>query len=301
MAVGPTTNTYVFALAVSGTNLFAGTWGGVFLSTNNGTRWTAVNSGMSSTNVSSLAVSGTNLFAGTYDAGVFLSTNNGTSWTAVDSGLTYAFNVDALAVSGTNLFAGTERGGVFLTTNNATSWTAVNSGLAFNDLYVPAFAVSGTNLFAGTYGGGVFLSTNNGASWTAVNSGLTTPYVSALAVLGKNLFAGTDGVWERPLAEMLMSVKDFQTNLPTQFNLRQNYPNPFNPSTNISFDIPSKAFVSLKIFDALGREVAVLASEELPTGSYTLRWNAGNMSSGIFFCRLQAGRFIKTKRLLLLK
>jgi hypothetical protein len=98
-----------------------------------------------------------------------------------------------------------------------------------------------------------------------------------------------------------MSVKDFQTNLPTQFNLRQNYPNPFNPSTNISFDIPSKAFVSLKIFDALGREVAVLASEELPTGSYTLRWNAGNMSSGIFFCRLQAGRFIKTKRLLLLK
>ena len=102
------TYTTVLSLAVSGTNLFAGTGGGVFLSINNGTSWTAVNSGLTNTTVLSLAVSGTNLFAGT-EGGVFLSTNNGTSWTAVNSGLTNTV-VLSLAVSGTNLFAGTYGG-----------------------------------------------------------------------------------------------------------------------------------------------------------------------------------------------
>jgi photosystem II stability/assembly factor-like uncharacterized protein len=101
----------IISLAVSGTNLFAGTGGGVFLSTNNGTSWAAVNNGVTNTNVSALAVSGTNLFAGT-EGGVFRSTNNGTSWTAVNNGVTNT-NVSALAVSGTNLFAGTWGGGVW--------------------------------------------------------------------------------------------------------------------------------------------------------------------------------------------
>ena len=182
------TATDVAALAVSGTNLFAGTrGGGVSLSTNNGTSWTAVNTGLGNTNVGSLAVSGTNLFAGIF-GGVFISTNNGTSWT--QTGLTNNY-VRALAVSGTNLFAGTMEGGVYLSTNNGTSWTAVYTGLP--NTYVLALAVSGTNLFAGTYGGGVSLSTNNGTSWTAVNTGLGNTYVHSLAVSGTNLFAGTIG------------------------------------------------------------------------------------------------------------
>jgi len=96
---------------VSGSNLFAGTWGGgVFLSTNNGTSWTAVNTGLTDRDVFALAVSGSNLFAGTWGDGVFLSTHNGTSWTAVNTGLTNR-DVSALAVSGSNLFAGTDYGG----------------------------------------------------------------------------------------------------------------------------------------------------------------------------------------------
>jgi len=96
------------SLAVSGTNLFAGTGGGgVFLSTNNGTSWIAT--GLTKGWVSALAVSGTNLFAGT-EGGVFLSTNNGTSWTSI--GLTNR-DVLALTISGTNLFAGTLGGGVW--------------------------------------------------------------------------------------------------------------------------------------------------------------------------------------------
>ena len=189
------TNSDVLSLAVGGTNLFAGTWGGVFLSTNNGTSWTAVNSGLTNSFVLSLAVSGMNLFAGT-SGGVFLSTNNGTSWTAIGLTNSYVYSLD---VSGTNLFAGTS-GGVFLSTNNGTSWTAVG----LTNSFVSSLAVSGMNLFAGT-SGGVFLSTNNGTSWTEVNSGLTNFDVSSLVVSGTNLFAGTwgGGVWRQPLLEMI--------------------------------------------------------------------------------------------------
>ena len=244
-------------------------------------------------NVRTLAVSGTNLFAGT-SGGVFLSTNNGTSWTAASTGLTNIY-VHALAVSGTNLFAGTD-GGVFLSTNNGTSWTAASTGLTNTSIY--ALAVSGTNLFAGTYGGGVFLSTNNGTSWTA--TGLTYTYVFALAVSGTNLIAGTDGgVWRRPLSEMITSVERLSPDLPTHFGLDQNYPNPFNPATTISFSLPSKSFVSLKVFDALGREVSILLEKELPAGSYVQRWDAEALPSGVYFCRLQAGSFTETRKLIL--
>ncbi|HUU28477.1 MAG TPA: hypothetical protein VM123_11755 [archaeon] len=185
----------ILSFAVSGTNLFAGTYeDGVFLSTNNGTSWTEVNTGLTNTVILALAVSpdsSGNLFAGTGDGGVFLSTNNGTSWTEVNNGLTNT-SVRALAVSGTNLFAGTG-GGVFLSTNNGTSWTEVNTGLTNTGVNHNGLAVSGTNLFAGTFDGGVFLSTNNGTSWTEVNTGLTNRNVCALAVSGTNLFAGTGG------------------------------------------------------------------------------------------------------------
>ena len=85
------------------------------------------------------------------------------------------------------------------------------------------------------------------------------------------------------------------------FNLSQNYPNPFNPSTTIAFALPSRAFVKLKIYDLLGRELATLVSEELPAGNYTRQWNASNMSSGVYFYRLEAGSSLQTKKLILLK
>src|ERR1035437_3699340 len=90
----------VRCFAVSGTNLFAGTDVGVFLSTNNGTSWAAVNTGLTFSDIFALAVSGTNLFAGTRDGGIYLSQNNGTSWAAINTGLTGdALYVRSLVVS----------------------------------------------------------------------------------------------------------------------------------------------------------------------------------------------------------
>jgi hypothetical protein len=85
------------------------------------------------------------------------------------------------------------------------------------------------------------------------------------------------------------------------FTLSQNYPNPFNPSTSISYNIPNPAFVSLKVYDMLGKEVAVLVNEEKPAGTYNVEFNAKNLASGIYFYKMQAGNFTITKKLTLLK
>ncbi len=87
----------------------------------------------------------------------------------------------------------------------------------------------------------------------------------------------------------------------SSYSLSQNYPNPFNPTTTISFSLPSRSYVTLKVFDALGREVSVVLSEELHAGNYSRQWNAAGLSSGMYFYRLQSGSFIETKKLILLK
>jgi ligand-binding sensor domain-containing protein len=143
----------VNALASSGITILAGTnGGGIFRSTNNGAKWTAVNSGLTNTTVRALAVSGNTIFAGTDGSGIFRSTNNGTQWTAINSGLTDS-TVFSFAVSGSAIFAGTFEG-VFLSKNNGTNWTPVNSGLTSS--YVLSLSINDATLFAGTYGDGVW-------------------------------------------------------------------------------------------------------------------------------------------------
>jgi Domain of unknown function (DUF362)/Secretion system C-terminal sorting domain len=92
-----------------------------------------------------------------------------------------------------------------------------------------------------------------------------------------------------------------ETTVPSVFTLRQNYPNPFNPSTTIAFTLPLRSFVTLKIFDMSGREVAILASEELLVGDHIRQWNAQGFSSGVYYYRIQAGSYTETKKLILLK
>jgi hypothetical protein len=89
--------------------------------------------------------------------------------------------------------------------------------------------------------------------------------------------------------------------VPTEFNLSQNYPNPFNPSTSIQYSVPSTQYVSLKVYDMLGRELRTLVSEVKPPGSYTVEWDPRGVASGVYFYRIEAGAFRETKKLILLR
>jgi N-acetylneuraminic acid mutarotase len=89
--------------------------------------------------------------------------------------------------------------------------------------------------------------------------------------------------------------------LPTEFSLEQNYPNPFNPSTQIRFTLKGSGFTSLKVYDLLGRQVATLVNEEKPTGSYEFTFDASRLASGVYIYRMQAGSFVQTKKLVVVK
>ena len=93
----------------------------------------------------------------------------------------------------------------------------------------------------------------------------------------------------------------WRTQTPNSFDLSQNYPNPFNPSTKIKFTVPTVSYVSLIVFNSLGQEVQTLVSEEKDVGSYEVSFNASNLPSGIYFCKIRAGDFVETKKMILMK
>jgi hypothetical protein len=88
---------------------------------------------------------------------------------------------------------------------------------------------------------------------------------------------------------------------PTGFSLSQNYPNPFNPSTEIKYSIPQSGFVTLKVYNLLGQEIATLDNQEQAAGNYIVNFNAAALTSGVYVYKIQSGSFSLTKKLMLLK
>lgn len=92
-----------------------------------------------------------------------------------------------------------------------------------------------------------------------------------------------------------------QANLPAEFSLSDNYPNPFNPRTTINYSLPVVSRVTLKVFNALGQEVATLVDGVVPAGTHSVTWTAGGFASGLYFYRIQAGSFAETRKMILTK
>jgi photosystem II stability/assembly factor-like uncharacterized protein len=152
-----------------------------------------------------------------------------------------------------------------------------------------------------------YKSSDAGASWdTVVENNVA---IAGILCLLTQSDKGSTTLFFGTIANGVFSYTDLAAGLhestgkskPYLFSLRQNYPNPFNPTTTISFQIQSKSYVSLKVFDVLGKEVTTLVAEELQPGSYTRQWNAGDLPSGVYFCRFQSGLFTQTKKLLFIK
>ena len=128
----------------------------------------------------------------------------------------------------------------------------------------------------------------------------TGDYYSTLRIFSNDPFHPQVNIPVHMLVSTLTGIENEFT-LPTEFSLEQNFPNPFNPLTTIKYAIKELASVKLILYDILGREVEVLVNEEQDAGYYKVNFNAGRLASGIYFYRLQAGDFVETKKMVLLK
>jgi hypothetical protein len=327
-------NQFIYSLAVNGSNIFAGTYGnGVYLSTNNGTTWTQT--ALINKYVPSLLVVGNNIYAGVYYDGLYVSTNNGSTWTqtSLNSGDVYS-----LALSGTDIFAGKFLNGVYKSTNNGSSWTqtslnnqsiqsffikgndifagtyysagiylSTNSGTSWTPSTIAnrsfySFAVSGNTIFAGSDGYGVYTSTNEGVNWIQRNEGFAgNPRVYGLCILNGYIFAATDySMYRRPLSDFV-GIIPISEQVPVDFSLEQNFPNPFNPETKIRFAIPKSSYTKIVVYDALGKELETLVSEQLNAGTYEIDWNASGNPSGVYFYKIVADGYSRVKKMMLIK
>ena len=100
---------------------------------------------------------------------------------------------------------------------------------------------------------------------------------------------------------IVVGVQGGASSQPLEYRLDQNYPNPFNPKTDVRYEISDVGFVKLVVYDILGREVVTLVNEKKAPGRYSVTWDASGQASGVYFYRLQAGSFIETRKLVLVR
>jgi endo-1,4-beta-xylanase len=153
-----------------------------------------------------------------------------------------------------------------------------------------------------------FTNTDTTIGYHVRNTGmsLSTVWDKKSGVLTYYHYTGSDSTGEMPLdfefvLDSIGVTGTSEREIPGKFLLSQNYPNPFNPSTTIEYSVPKAAFVSVRMYDILGREVATLVNEKKQPGKYQVSWDASNMPSGVYFYRLQSGSYAASKKLLVLK
>ncbi len=281
-------------------SIYVGTSGGIASSASGGGIWNyQLPVGLPVSSIYAIvADSSDNLYAATAYAGVFESTDRGNFWTQTGySSPLLFYTVKSLAMDATgDLFAGTDTSGAFMMAEGGRDWTHIPS---ITGKQVTSFLL-GNAYFAGTTDRGVFVSTDRGANWVSSNIGLADTSVSALAFdQNGNLYAGTAGGLFR--SSGVIDGVHASDVMPASFFLRQNYPNPFNPTTVVSYELPTAAFVELKVYDVLGRDVATLVDGVQRSGSHQVVFDGSKLPSGVYFCRLASLNQSRVMKMVLVK
>ncbi len=283
----------------------------IFKTTDMGASWFSISGAVFGGSVSQMAISRTKpkyIYAA-YGSVFFRSTDGGYTFTNANTGLPSKTITSISVHPDSNLvclvtMSSTTGNRVHKTTNGGVSWVSLTGNLpetAVDDgmFYYPGHS---TNLIVVGTDVGVFTTTNNGTNWIEIATGLPNTIAMHLdynQASGK-LRVGTHGrgTWE---LNGPIGITNYSEKIPDNFYLSQNYPNPFNPATRISFGVKETGFVSLKVFDMLGREVSNLVNKELKPGTYEVTFRGDNLTSGIYFYKLTAKNFTQTKRLSLIK
>jgi len=278
----------------------------IMTTSNGGADWIQRNSGTTN-HLSKVFLTGVNTGVAVGSEGTILTTNNsGESWSQQNSGVTdwlrdVSFSdINRGAVVGDN-------GTILRTTDQGITWIQQISG-TWENLNGVVFSDSVNGIIVGNFGT-IIITSDGGKHWIKqrINSRIDFYDVSIKDSLvlcvgdSATIYRYTKWIYIDQPPDSSDLPSDSTDQIPTEYRMDQNFPNPFNFLTNINYSVPVKSTVILKVFDLLGRESATLVNEEKPAGVYNVEFTNNNLSSGIYFYRLQAGSFIETKKMILLK
>lgn len=329
-------NDNVFSIAAKNHDsmVFIGTRDGVYRNFNGGA-WIQRNIGMAPNSwVRDIAIDSSGIIAAATTNGVYISTNQGNNWqpcTGIDPAdtivsLQFGTEFNQLAATERKvLYAGSDDGKLLKSFRENAFYTAFLLGSILLSGPVEMSSLDPFEervnelqcLIASFYPrnssstGGVAVSKDGGATFSRINDGLPAPQnISKVIISGSSgdeirLFCGyynntTSGALIFKTT-FITGIEQTSSVIPENFSLQQNYPNPFNPSTKINFSLKTKERVLMKIYDETGKELETLVNESLTPGAYSVEWNAKSKSSGIYFCRMTAGSFMQSIRMILVK
>ncbi|HRE41782.1 MAG TPA: YCF48-related protein [Ignavibacteria bacterium] len=273
----------------------------IFKSTNGGQSWNSVSNNLIG-NISIIHFLNINVGVAAMGIYIYKTTNGGSNWTPGFTSSNYK-DINSLNMINSDIgFAVGEYGLILKTTDGGSNWDYQISGSA-DDLESVDFIDANTGWIAGD-DATILKTTNGGANWGIQNTNLGLEFgLFDVQFLNANTgwAVGEDGKIIKTTSGGSVNVTLTGTELPDEFKIFNNYPNPFNPVTKIKFQIPTSTKVKLSVFNSNGLHVATLLNSNLIAGSYEAEFNANNLPSGIYFCKIEAGDFNHSIKMILIK
>ena len=276
-----------------------GNGGTVKYTTNTGMNWLSRNF-MGTTNTCVYALSASLVMVGGFGSAGYIarSTNAGVNWSfqsipANIADIRFIYFADANTGYSGGLALGGQ-GGMCKSTDGGLTWSLLAGYVGSTPLN--AYFINASTGYVVNSSSELKITTDGGISWLNQSVPTNGSYAD---IHGSGSFACIAG--KKIATNTTVSIQQISNELPSEFSLEQNYPNPFNPMTSIGLRIADFGFVSLKVFDVTGREVAVLVNEDLNAGTYKIYFDASNLATGVYFYRMQTKDFTQTKKMLLIK
>ena len=281
-----------------GSTFFAvGDDGAAVKSTDDGNTWTTLNSGTTERLLSVAAVD-QNVWVGARNGLMLFSNNGGTTLTSMSNPATDDIK-DIQFIDGSIGFACGSNSFFMYTSNGGSVWTSRSAGIVvgLNGLHFINQNEGWTVGGAGT----LYSTTNAGLNWISITTPTTQDLNSIHSFDGANASAvGNLGIIITNYSPST-GIDDKNYSAPNQIILEQNYPNPFNPATKIKFSIPESSIIVIKIYNAVGSELATLLNEIKQPGTYEVSFNAVDLSSGAYFYSIETDNFREVKKMILIK
>jgi photosystem II stability/assembly factor-like uncharacterized protein len=299
------------ALAKNDSTVFAaGSSNTIFASSDDGLSWNRITLSsqplISGRGIGFLAADHTNLFIGKMSLGVYRLNLTTYEQSQIDFSFTDT-KIHCLYLEDKYFYAGTDEG-VLLSTDNGNSWTVVNDGIPDYWWYgiIPSDLAGDGEAIVVATGNAVAISWDHGTiwrGWKLHDEGYPSDtYSKAILYQDSTIFMGTtlNGVWNYRIPDDFTEIRKISSGI-LQYKLNQNYPNPFNPVTTIQYSLYENTRVSLIVYNINGQKVRELINDYKPAGSHLVTFDGSDLASGVYFYRIQAGDFIQTRRMLLIK